>query len=323
MKKNLRLITGGLGAIIALALSSCAYDPYYGGSSGSYSSYGDGYGYGGSSFSTSLFVSTGDSRWGYDPHCRSYYDYNRRAYYDPYLYGYYPVGYRPPVIIGVPHPHGWSSGGRYCPPPRHVKNVYLTNYRNRESAYRSSNHSWAREVRQQPSSDPRNRYDRDDNRGGRDRDESNSRDPRNGGFFGSGDSRDPRSGRSDPSNLNRGNRESDNDRSSQGERQPRVPSTYNTPVEIRPSERDRSSRQPDFSRSDDRRRSGESSGFERPSARPSGFERQPAPSPRSEQRSFERPERSERSGGESRDRDRSENRGGNRDEGRVKGLGEG
>lgn len=155
MKKNLRQLAGAaVGAVVALGFTSCAYDPYYSSTSvgGSYSSgYGQGYGYGGSSFSTSVFVGTGDSRWGYDPTCYSYYDYRRRAYYDPYLYGYYPVGYRPPVVYGVPHPYGWRPGSGYCRPPSRVSNVTVVNYRHRESAYRSSDYKWARQVRQQPS----------------------------------------------------------------------------------------------------------------------------------------------------------------------------
>lgn len=156
MKKNLRLlVVAAVGAVASLAFTSCAYDPYYASGStsvgGSYSSgYGDGYGYGGSSFSTSVFVGTGDPRWGYDPNCYSYYDYSRRAYYDPYLNGYYPIGYRPPIVYGVPHPYGWSPGHGYCPPPRGYRNVTVVNYRNRESAYRSTNYGWARQVRQQP-----------------------------------------------------------------------------------------------------------------------------------------------------------------------------
>jgi hypothetical protein len=152
MKKNLLALAG---AAVALALTSCYYDPYYGsgGSTsvgGSYSSgYGDGYGYGGSSFSTSIFVSTGNPRWGYDPHCYSYYDYHSRRYYDPYLNGYYPIGYRPPVVYGVPHPHGWRPGRGYCPPPSRITNVTVHNYRNRESAYRGTSYGWAKQVRQQ------------------------------------------------------------------------------------------------------------------------------------------------------------------------------
>ncbi len=150
--KNLRLTFGiGLGAV-ALAFTSCTYDPYYSSSSvgGSYSSgYGQGYGYGGSSFNTSLFVGTGNPRWGYDPSCYSYYDYSSRRYYDPYLSGYYPIGYRPPVVYGVPHPHGWRPGRSYCPPPRRVSSVNIVNYRNRESAYRNSDFSWSRQVRGQ------------------------------------------------------------------------------------------------------------------------------------------------------------------------------
>lgn len=149
MRKSLFLWGGALG--LAVVLSSCVTDPYYtsgGGSYGSsYSGYGDGYGYGSSGFSTSLFVSTGNPRWGYDPSCYSYYDYNRRCYYDPYLYGYYPVGYRPPVIIGCPHPYGWRPGKGYCPPPSRIRDVTVVNYRNRESSYRNLNHSWSRNVR--------------------------------------------------------------------------------------------------------------------------------------------------------------------------------
>ena len=101
MRNTPLLSCGALG--MALALSSCVTDPYYappggsyvGASYSSYDGYGSGYGYGNPDFSTSFFVSTGDSRWGYDPYCYSYYDYHRRCYYDPYLCGYYPVGYRP------------------------------------------------------------------------------------------------------------------------------------------------------------------------------------------------------------------------------------
>lgn len=151
MRKNLLPWTAAVGAAVSLAISSCAYDPYYSSVGGTYSSgYGDGYGYGGSNFSTSFFVSTGDPRWGYDPYTYSYYDYRSRRYYDPYLYGYYPVGYRPYALRGVPHPHGWRPGRGYCPPPRTVRNVTVVNYRNRESAYRNTNYSWARQVRQQP-----------------------------------------------------------------------------------------------------------------------------------------------------------------------------
>lgn len=152
MKTLLRqraLVAAGIAA--AMAVTSCAYDPYYTSVGGSYSTgYGDGYGYGGSNFNTSVFVSTGNPRWGYDPYCYSYYDYHRRCYYDPYLNGYYPVGYRPAVIVGAPHPYGWRPGRGYCPPPSYVRNITVVNYRNREAAYRSTNYDWARQVRQQP-----------------------------------------------------------------------------------------------------------------------------------------------------------------------------
>jgi len=142
-----------MGAVLALALGSCAYDPNYM-AGGAYSSgyeggpgYGEGYGYGGSGFSTSLFIGTGDPRWGYDPYCYCYYDYQRRCYYDPYLYGYYPSGYRPMVVVGVPHPYGYNRS--FCPPPSRVTSLTLSNYHNREGAYRGSNYGWAHQVRQQ------------------------------------------------------------------------------------------------------------------------------------------------------------------------------
>lgn len=152
MKNTLRHRALVLAAIASsIAFSSCTYDPAYTSYGGSYSSgYGDGYGYGGSSFNTSLFVSTGNPRWGYDPYCYSYYDYHRRCYYDPYLNGYYPVGYRPPAVVGCPHPHGWRPGSGYCPPPRYVSSVTVVNYRNRETLYRNSNYDWAKQVRQRP-----------------------------------------------------------------------------------------------------------------------------------------------------------------------------
>lgn len=126
-------------AVTATALTSCYYDPYftsvgapYGGSYSSSSSY---YG-GGSGYSSSVYISTGNPEWGYDPYTYSYYNYRRRCYYDPYLNGFYPVGYRPPVFAGCVHPHGWRPGSSYCPPPRRVSNITIVNYRNRESAYR-------------------------------------------------------------------------------------------------------------------------------------------------------------------------------------------
>ena len=135
MKKYLWFASACFGLITA----SCYYDPNYGGSA-SYgvSSYGSGY-------SSSVFVSTGDPRWAYDPYRYSYYDRYSSRYYDPYLNGYYPVGYRPVIVRGCPHPYNWSGRG-YCPPPRHVRSHTLSNYHNREQYYRSSNQSWSRNV---------------------------------------------------------------------------------------------------------------------------------------------------------------------------------
>jgi len=162
MKKNIaQWAVAAVAAVASIAFTSCAYDPFHTSVGGSYitgSGYGGGYGssyggnhrYGSSSYNTSLFISTGNPRWGYDPNSYCYYDYNRRAYYDPYLRGYYPVGYRPPVVYGVPHPHGWRPGRRHIAPPGSVSYVSVSNYRNRESAYRNSDFGWAKQVRQQP-----------------------------------------------------------------------------------------------------------------------------------------------------------------------------
>lgn len=157
-------------AAAALAFNSCTYDPYYA-SQGSYGygggggyGYGEGYGYGNSNFSTSVFVGTGDPRWGYDPYCYSYYDYHRRCYYDPYMNGYYPMGYRPPVVYGVPHPYGWHPGLRYCPPPRRVSHITLTNYHRRVDLYRNSNYGWAKQVHQGPGSHDRLQKPKFDNK---------------------------------------------------------------------------------------------------------------------------------------------------------------
>ncbi len=144
MTKNFRSVIGvASGIVAAVSLSSCV-DPYYEGASygGSYSS---GYGYGGGS--TSIFVSTGDPLWGYDPYCYSYYNYSTRRYYDPYLYGYYPVGYRPRPIYGVPHPCGWHPGMSRISPPQRVNNDTIRNYDDRVGAYRNSNYGWSKQVR--------------------------------------------------------------------------------------------------------------------------------------------------------------------------------
>lgn len=141
MKIKTFILVGLAAGVSALTITSCAYDPYYSGG------YGDGYGYGGSGFSTSYFVSTGSTRWAYDPYAGAYYDYSRRCYYDPYLNGYYPVGYRPRYAYGSPHPHGWSRGSGYCPPPSHVRSYNLTNYHDRSERYRSLGRSWSDNVR--------------------------------------------------------------------------------------------------------------------------------------------------------------------------------
>jgi hypothetical protein len=132
-------------AAVALGLSSCAYDPYY---SSVHYGHGYGYGYGGSTFTTATFISTGDPRWAYDPQMRLYFDFHRRAYYDPYLFGYYPVGYRPVILHAVPHPHGWRPGSRWIAPPSRVTTVTLRNYSDRYGAYRRTDYPWARRLQE-------------------------------------------------------------------------------------------------------------------------------------------------------------------------------
>lgn len=135
MNKFIR--TCGIASVLATAtaVTSCYYDPYFTSVSATYGTSSSYYG-GGGRYSSSVYISTGNPEWGYDPYTYSYYNYYRRAYYDPYLNGYYPVGYRPPVFAGCVHPHGWRPGLSYCPPPRRVSNITIVNYRNRESAYR-------------------------------------------------------------------------------------------------------------------------------------------------------------------------------------------
>ena len=287
MKTNLRRLAGAaVGAVVALGFTSCAYDPYYSSTSvgGSYSSgYGQGYGYGGSSFSTSVLIGTGDSRWGYDPTCYSYYDYRRRAYYDPYLYGYYPVGYRPPVVYGVPHPYGWRPGSGYCRPPSRVSNVTVVNYRNRESAYRSSDYQWARQVRQQPSYGGSYQQQRPA-QGGYDRQDYNTRSH-------SGNRR-PYGTSSYDRNRESGYQNDQAPRTRQ-ENSARLPSGYNTPVtETAPAPRQEARRAPQDHRYNNHTRSQPEPAAQReirPLAQPDDQRSNPRPS-----RSFSRGNRKEK-----------------------------
>ncbi len=123
------------GTLAALTLVSCAYDPYYSTVGYSTGSYGGGY----RRIDTSVFISTGNSRWGYDPYRSCYYDYQRRCYYDPFLSGYYPVNYCPPRLPGSPHPYGWRPGSGVCPSPRNIGTAYLPNYQNRLDSFQSGN----------------------------------------------------------------------------------------------------------------------------------------------------------------------------------------
>lgn len=149
MKKNFfRWTAATASTVAALTLASCAYDPYYA-SPGFGGGFGGG-GFGGGGFGgidTTVFVSTGNSRWGYDPYRSCYFDYQRRCYYDPFLYGYYPVNYCPPRVTGCPRPYGWNGSG-FCPPPRNVNSGYIVNYQNRLDQLRARNYAWAAEARE-------------------------------------------------------------------------------------------------------------------------------------------------------------------------------
>ncbi len=145
MKKYRLALLSLIAGLSALAVSSCAYDPYFSGTSYSVG-FGQGFGYGGSNFSTSYFVTTGDPRWAYDPYAACYYDFNRRAYYDPHIYGYYPIGYRPRYVVGAPHPFGWSRSSNFCPPPSRIRNYTIDNYTDRAQCYRSLGRDWSRNV---------------------------------------------------------------------------------------------------------------------------------------------------------------------------------
>lgn len=178
MKVNRVFLVATASVISAVAVSSCAYQPYY--SSPSYSS-GYGYGYGSRNFTTTHFIRTSSSRWGYDPYTRCYYDYSRRCYYDPYLNGYYPVGYRPVYVHGAPHPHGWRTGHSYIAPPSRIYDHRLDNYQNRTERYRSLNTDWSRNIK--PTSTPRS-YDTQQNRYDRHPSYDRNRESRSGSFFG-------------------------------------------------------------------------------------------------------------------------------------------
>jgi hypothetical protein len=317
MKMKRFVLIGFVAGISALAFTSCAYDPYY--SSSSYGGYGDGYGYGGSGFSTSYFVSTGSSRWAYDPYAGAYYDHSRRCYYDPYLNGYYPVGYRPRYVYGSPHPHGWSRGSNYCPPPSNVHYNNLTNYRDRSERYRSLGRSWSNNVRVDTHGHDQHSSDRD-----RDRDRrGSSSDWMNRSSGRDGDQRSPYGDRSNQRSSSDGR--GYNPTSIFGDRSGSNDSRGYTPQRggnIQPDPRSRDSSQ----RSEGSNRGGsspfvipDSTRIRSPQVSRSGYNGR-TEAPRSAPQ-FEK--RSERSGGE-RSQGNSERGNSDRDNSRkIKGLGEG
>lgn len=141
MRKFLHLRALAAAAVAVFGASSCSYyDPGYT-IGGSYRG-----GRHGGSVSTSLFVSTGDSRWGYDPTCFAYYDHRRSCYYDPFARCYYPSGVRP-VLIGRSHPHGWRPGRSHCPPPVNVRTIYAPSYRGSSTRGSLSHAAWSEPTR--------------------------------------------------------------------------------------------------------------------------------------------------------------------------------
>lgn len=140
--KNSLLLTA---VAVSFVLSSCYVDPYYGGSAGYSGTYNSGYSSYGDGYSSSVFISTGDPRWSYDPYRYCYYDRYRGSYYDPYLYGYYPVGYLPIPVRGVPHPRNWHGSG-HCPPPSIVKVHNLDHYNDRVGNYSNTKYNWSLQV---------------------------------------------------------------------------------------------------------------------------------------------------------------------------------
>lgn len=130
MNRSLKI----LFAMLTLGLAtSCYYTPY--------DSYSSGFSTGGTSF-----VYTSNDRWLYDPAIRCYYDRQRSCYYDPWLNGYYPSGYAPRPVYGVPHPYGWNGRGN-CPVPRSVRYTQIDRYNDRVDLLRARNYQWAQQVR--------------------------------------------------------------------------------------------------------------------------------------------------------------------------------
>ncbi|MCH7226986.1 hypothetical protein [Haloferula sp. A504] len=127
--------------LLAVGCLGLATSCYYGAYDYGYSS-----SYGFSNGGSTSFIYTNSDRWLYDSTIRCYYDRTRHCYYDPWVGGYYPRGYCPPVVVGVPHPYGWNGRGK-CPPPRNVHSGYINRHSDRLGHLRSSNYDWARNVR--------------------------------------------------------------------------------------------------------------------------------------------------------------------------------
>ncbi len=114
--------------------TSCYYSPY--------DDYGYSSSYGFSGGGSTAFIYTSSDRWLYDPVVRCCYALRRSCYYDPWVGGYYPQGYCPQPVRGVPHPYGWNGRGA-CPLPRNVSSRHLSRNYDRLAHYRDRNYGWA------------------------------------------------------------------------------------------------------------------------------------------------------------------------------------
>jgi hypothetical protein len=160
VKANPKSLLLALAACVGVALiSSCTYDPYaysgYGSGTATYSvSYGSDHGYGYDPYDVAVpaaigltLIATSSPYWGYDPYRYAYYDYRQQCYYDPWLDSYYPHGYRPRPVYGVPHPYGWRPGHGVCPYPRHPYRRWVNNHYDRLQGLKASHYAWAQKVR--------------------------------------------------------------------------------------------------------------------------------------------------------------------------------
>ena len=157
MNSPLRLLVGLLAATL---LSSCYVSPYGSSGYGTFSTSYRSYGYAPPSY----IIRTTNSRWGYDPYRRCYYDYHHRHYYNPVTYTYYRT---PPHRYKTAHyPKHYRKG--YCPAPRYdyrkVKGLPPRHHYHRDRDHRHGDRDDRDRNRGDRRDYDRNRYDRDGRR---------------------------------------------------------------------------------------------------------------------------------------------------------------